>query len=99
MADLQKSISLAVKTGKVTFGYKETLEAVRGGKAKLIIAARNLPAEKRRELQSFSKISDTPLLQYEGSSISLGTVCGKPFTVSIMAVRDPGDSDILKQVT
>jgi len=98
MADLQKAISLTVKTGKVTFGYKETLEALRGGKAKLVILAGNSPDEKRKELQLLSKISDTPMVQYEGSSFDLGTVCGTPFTVLSMAIRDAGDSDILKQV-
>jgi len=29
-------------------------------------------------------------------SIDLGAVCGKPFMVSALAIREPGDSDILK---
>jgi large subunit ribosomal protein L30e len=97
MIDWNKSIALAVRTGKVTFGFKETIDAIRGGKAKIAVFASNLPEEKKRRLQFTAKSSSIPLHQYGGSSIDLGVICSKPFTVSTLAVREPGDSDILKQ--
>jgi len=98
MIDWNKAIALAVKTGKVTFGFKETIDAIRGSKAKIAVFATNLPEERKRKLQFTAKSSNIPLHQYEGSSIDLGVICSKPFTVSALAVREPGDSDILKQV-
>lgn len=97
MIDWNKAIALAVKTGKVTFGFKETIDALRGGKAQIAVFATNLPEERKRKLQFTAKSSGIPLHQYEGSSIDLGVICSKPFTVSALAVREPGDSDILKQ--
>jgi large subunit ribosomal protein L30e len=41
-------------------------------------------------------LSGVPLIVYEGTSLELGAVCGKPFTVSAMTIREAGDSDILK---
>ena len=32
---------------------------------------------------------------YDGTSVDLGSVCGKPFTVATLIVNDPGDSTIL----
>ena len=34
-------------------------------------------------------------LVYDGTSVDLGSVCGKPFTVATLIVNDPGDSTIL----
>jgi large subunit ribosomal protein L30e len=33
---------------------------------------------------------------YKGSSLDLAAVCGKPFTVSALSIREPGDSEVLK---
>jgi large subunit ribosomal protein L30e len=96
MVDWNKAITLAVRTGKVTLGFKETIDVIRSGKAQIAIFAINLSEENKRKLQFNAKSSNIPTHQYEGTSIDLGAVCGKPFTVSAMAVREPGDSDILK---
>jgi large subunit ribosomal protein L30e len=96
MVDWNKAITLAVRTGKVTLGFKETIDVIRSGKAQIAIFAINLPEENKRKLQFNAKSASIPTHQYEGTSIDLGAVCGKPFTVSAMAVREPGDSDILK---
>ncbi|KYH38371.1 MAG: hypothetical protein AYL30_004980 [Candidatus Hecatellales archaeon B24] len=94
-SSLAKSLSIAVRTGKVTVGFKETLETLRSGKAKLVIVSGNLPAGFRSKLESMAKLSGTPILDFKVSSVDLGAACGKPYTVSALAIRDPGDSDIL----
>ncbi len=33
---------------------------------------------------------------YKGDSSDLGALCGKPFGVSALTIREPGDSNILK---
>ncbi|RLG95322.1 50S ribosomal protein L30e, partial [Candidatus Bathyarchaeota archaeon] len=49
-------------------------------------------------LEYYCKLSGIPLIVYDGTSLELGAVCGKPFTVSAMTIREPGDSDIMKVV-
>jgi large subunit ribosomal protein L30e len=44
----------------------------------------------------YSKLSDIPVYDYEGTSLELGSVCGKPFTVATLIIKDPGDSNILE---
>jgi len=94
-SSLAKALAIAVRTGKVTVGFKEAFEALRGGKAKLVIVAKNLPEELKGKLERVAKLAETPILESEVSSLDLGAACGKPYTVSVLAIRDPGDSDIL----
>ena len=96
MVDLNKSISMAVKTGKVLFGANSALKSARLGRARLIIVASNCPKNIRDDIEYYCKLSGIPLLIYRGSSLDLGAVCGKPFMVSALVIRDAGDSDILK---
>jgi len=96
MTDLSKSIALAVKTGKVLFGAKNTQKNVKTGKVRLIVAASNCPQKFHKDTKYYCKLSRIPLIVYDGTSKDLGIVCGKPYAVSVLAVREPGDSDILK---
>jgi len=96
VADLDKALAMAVKTGKVLFGANSALESARRGKVRLIVAASNCPADLRGNLEYYCKLSRVPFADYPRPSLELGRVCGKPFVVSALAIRDPGDSDVLK---
>ncbi len=95
MADMNKAILLAVKTGKVNMGYKQTLEMMKGGKAKLVILAANCPEEMRAKIDLYSKLSNTPIFQYVSSSIDLGVACGRHHPIAAMALAEFGDSEAL----
>ena len=96
MIDVNKAIATTVKTGKVLFGVNNAVRNAKTGKAKLIIVASNCPQKTRGDIEYYCKLSNIPVVIYNGTSIDLGVVCGKPFTVSALTVREPGDSDILK---
>jgi len=96
MIDVNKAIGTVVKTGKVQFGANKAVESARLGRAKLIVLASNCPSSLVEDVMRYSKFSNVPVVIYKGSSIDLGAACGKPFTVSALTVREPGDSDILK---
>ena len=94
--DIDKAIATAVKTGKVSFGTNSALQNAKTGKAKLIILAANCPKTSREDLEYYCKLSKVPLITYKGSSLDLAAVCGKPFTISALSIREPGDSEILE---
>ncbi|HJW98021.1 MAG TPA: 50S ribosomal protein L30e [Candidatus Bathyarchaeia archaeon] len=96
MIDVDKAITAAVKTGKVSFGACSAVQSAQTGKAKLIIIAANAPKEVREDIEYYGKLSKVPLIVYKGSSLDLAAVCGKPFTVSALSIREPGDSEVLK---
>ena len=96
MIDIDKAIASAVKTGKVSFGAASAVQNAQTGKAKLIVVAVNCPQDTRGDIEYYSKLSNVPLITYKGTSLDLAAVCGKPFSVSALSIREPGDSEILK---
>jgi large subunit ribosomal protein L30e len=96
MIDVDKAIGTAVKTGKVVLGANEAVKNAQSGKAKLIVIAANCPSYARGDIEYYSKLSGVNVVVYKGTSIDLGMTCGKPFMVSALSVKEPGDSDILK---
>lgn len=96
MIDVNKAIATTVKTGKVLFGANNALKNAKIGKARLIIVASNCPQKIREDITYYCRLSNVPVIIYRGNSIDLGTVCGKPFAVSALTIKEPGDSDILR---
>ncbi|MEM2890003.1 MAG: 50S ribosomal protein L30e [Candidatus Hadarchaeum sp.] len=93
--ELSKKISQAVATGKVIIGTRRSLKALKSGQAKLIIVASNCAPEALEDAKYYSHLSGVELRVYGGDSTSLGLACGKPFSVDMLVVLDPGDSNIL----
>lgn len=98
MIDVDKAITTAVKTGKVSLGMNSTIENAKTGKAKLIILATNCPENISDNIQYYCRLSNVPLVIYEGSSIDLAAKCSKPFVVSALSIKEPGDSEVLKLI-
>ena len=94
--DVNKQIGIAVKTGKVSFGIKEALDAARLGKAKLLILSANCPAGDKANIIQYAKQSAVAVYDYPGTSLDLGAACAKPFVVAVLAIKESGDSEILK---
>ncbi|UCC59176.1 MAG: 50S ribosomal protein L30e [Candidatus Bathyarchaeum sp.] len=94
--DVNKAISTTAKTGKILFGANSALKSAKTRKAKLIIVASNCPQKIREDIKYYCKLSKVPVSIYKGNSLDLGAVCGKPFEVSALTIKEPGDSDILK---
>ncbi|HSB47432.1 MAG TPA: 50S ribosomal protein L30e [Candidatus Bilamarchaeum sp.] len=92
---LTTAVRLAVESGKVDFGARSGLAASTQGKAKLLVVAGNAPPELRERVLGQAKASKTPVLEFEGSSMELGSVCGKPFPISVLSVYEEGSSNIL----
>lgn len=94
--DVDRGIRVAVDTGNVTLGSEKSIQGLKLGKGKLVIIAQNCPRNIREDVLHYSKLSEIPVYDYEGTSVDLGSVCGKPFTVATMTIKDPGDSNILE---
>jgi large subunit ribosomal protein L30e len=92
MADISRSLRVAVSTGEVLFGYTQAKRAVKSKAARLVVVAKNCPLEFIEEMRK----AGAKVHAFEGSNFDLGAVCGKPFAVSTLAVVKPGESDILQ---
>jgi len=98
MINMDRAIATSVKTGKVMFGANNAVKNAKLGRGKLIIVASNCPSNVMDDVTHYAKLSGVPVVIYKGSNIDLGIGCGKPFMVSALTVREPGDSDILKAI-
>ena len=90
MIDIGKALKAAITTGEVEFGVMQTEKAVKSGKAQLVIVASNCPSKALAAGDIGVKIH-----VFEGNNMELGALCGKPFSVSALAVIDKGTSNIL----
>ena len=94
--NVEKAVRMAVDTGKVQFGSESARNAVLKTGAKLLVVSSNCNEEVKHDLQRLARLSQVPVFVFQGSSIELGSVCGKPFPVSALSVFEPGDSNILE---
>ncbi len=92
---LERELRNLIKTGKYYLGAKQTLKAMKLGKAKLVVMAENTPPEIREQVEYYARLGNIPVIVYKGTSVDLGLAIGKPFRVSLIAVLDEGSSRIL----
>jgi len=86
--DISRALKSAITTGKVQFGLDQTMKAVKDGKAQMIVLARNCPCKELKD-------ANVKVHIYDGNNMELGALCGKPFSVSALAIIDKGSSNIL----
>jgi len=91
---LTAAVRLTVESGKVEFGSRAGLSE-KSGKAKLYVVADNAPAAIRGRVEAAAKKAKIPVIEFEGSTMELGSVCGKPFPVSVLSVYEEGSSSIM----
>lgn len=94
--DVDRGIRIAVDTGVVTLGSEKSIQALKLGKGKLVVVAKNSPEDIKEDVAHYAKLSEIPVYTYDGTSVDLGSVCGKPFTVATLVIKEPGDSTILE---
>ncbi|MPL58043.1 hypothetical protein SDC9_03569 [bioreactor metagenome] len=97
--DVDRGIRVAVDTGDVTLGSEKSIQSLKLGKGQLVIVAENSPNEILEDVGYYSKLSEIPVHTFNGTSVELGSVCGKPFTVATLVINDPGDSTILEIIS
>lgn len=90
--DFNLSLRRAIKTGKVVLGQNSVEKVVAENKAELVIIAKNAPAKVREIIAAAENL---PLYEFSGSSRQLGKECGRDHMISVLAIVDAGESDIL----
>lgn len=90
--DFNLSLKRAMKTGDVALGQNTVEKVLAENKAQLVIVAKNAPAKVREILAAAEGVS---IYEFNGSSRQLGKEIGRDHMVSVLAVVDAGESDIL----
>lgn len=96
MADLANEIRLAVDSGKTAIGMNTVIESIKNSTAKLIIIAERNKQSNVQDIVHMAGISGIKVINYNANPVELGAICGKPFSVSVLSIIEPGHSNILK---
>ena len=83
----EKMINDAVKNGKTVMGRNSVASAVKKGKLLAVIYPINCPSDTLKELEYYSKISKVPVEKFDGNSVALGQLCGKPFKIVTLGIE------------
>ena len=84
---LNEDIQAAMKSGKVIIGFRESVKSLKSGDVKSVIVSNNIPDNIKKDIEHNTKLSGVKLEVFEGSSKDLGVVCGKPFSVTVLAIK------------
>ncbi len=85
MFEIRKDLKTALEKDKVVIGMNESLKAAAAGNVKVIVYAANCPPDLRDRVKAAAAKAKAGVEQFDGNSIELGTFCGKPFAVSVLA--------------
>ena len=94
---LEKSLRDAHKEGKVTIGSRQVLNSVQN--SKLIVLSQSVTKEMFEKIESNAKKEKIPLVNFQGTSVALGKLCGLQFrisTISFTSLNDASIKSILK---
>ena len=97
LADLSNDVRLAEDTGKVSLGYREVIKAVNTNSAKVVVVAEKGKKSIIDDINHVCKIAGIKLVSFNGGSLELGTVCGKPYSVNSLAIIEEGNSKIVTE--
>ena len=81
---LEKAIKDAIKKRKPTIGTKQVMHSMKS--SKLIVVSQTVPNEKTKKVEKNAKNNNIPILNFEGSSVALGKLCGLQFRVSTISL-------------
>ena len=94
---LEKSLRDARKEDKLIMGTKQVLNSVKN--SKLIILSQSIKKEMFEKIESNAKKEKIPLVNFQGTSVALGRLCGLQFrisTISFTSIDDANIKSILK---
>ncbi len=95
---LEKLLKDALKEDAVTVGARQVLNSV--GDSKLVIVSQSVGKEMLGQIESHAKKANTPLVNFRGTSVALGKLCGLQFrisTLSFTSLPDASVQSILKE--
>ena len=89
---LEKSLKDALKEDKLTMGTRQVLNSVKN--SKLIVLSQSVKKEMFEKIESDAKKEKIPLVNFQGTSVALGRLCGLQFRISTLSFTSLDDTNI-----
>ena len=94
---LEKSLKDARKEDQLTMGTKQVINSIKN--SKLIVLSQSISKTTIEKIESNAKKEKVPLVNFQGTSVALGRLCGLQFrisTISFTSITDANIKSILK---
>jgi len=89
---LEKSLKDARKEDKLTIGSKQVLNSIKN--SKLIVLSQSVKKEIIEQIESSAKKEKIPLVNFQGTSVALGRLCGLHFRISTITFTSIDDANV-----
>jgi len=89
---LEKILKDALKEDKITMGTKQVLNSMKN--SKLIVLSQSVKKEMFAKIESDAKKEKIPLVNFQGTSVALGRLCGLQFRISTISFTSLSDANI-----
>ncbi len=89
---LEKALKDSMKEKKSILGSKQVLGSLKN--SKLVILSQSAPKKFANKIIEGAKKEKVSTLQFEGSSVALGRLCGLQFRVSTISLTSVSDANI-----
>jgi len=89
---LEKALKDALKEDKITIGSKQVLNSVKN--SKLIVLSQSVREETIEKIQSSAQKEKIPFVNFQGTSVALGRLCGLQFRISTLSFTSITDANI-----
>jgi large subunit ribosomal protein L30e len=89
---LEKILKDALKEDKITMGTKQVLNSMKN--SKLIVLSQSVQKEMFTKIESDAKKEKVPLVNFQGTSVALGRLCGLQFRISTISFTSLSDANI-----
>lgn len=84
---LADEIRSAINSSKAIIGYRESIKFIKSNTPKSIVIANNIPDSVRKEIEEVARPSSVKVEVFDGDSVNLGVLCGKPFPISVIVIK------------
>ena len=89
---LEKALKDSMKENKSILGSKQVLGSLKN--SKLVVLSKSAPKNLADKIIEGAKKEKVSTLQFEGSSVALGRLCGLQFRVSSVSLTSISDANI-----
>ncbi len=89
---LGKLLKDALKEGKITMGTKQVLNSVED--SKLIVLSKSVDQDMSGKIEERAKKDNVPLVNFHGTSVALGKLCGLQFRISTLSFPSLTDAHV-----
>lgn len=89
---LEKILKDALKEDKITMGTKQVLSSMKN--SKLIVLSQSVQKEMFAKIELDAKKEKIPLVNFQGTSVALGRLCGLQFRISTISFTSLSDANI-----